>query len=113
MTRPYEALGMPKPLGRKLPHGITGWNLLIGGITGAFCVLYVFQVNVAATKSYELREAEKRVTELKTETMVLQNKLAETSSLQLLVARATEQGLMPEDRVAYVSPVGRAYALAK
>jgi len=113
MTRPYDTLGMPKSLGRKLPYGITGWNMLVGGVTALFCILYIFQVNVAATKSYELRKAEKQVEALKTETMVLQNKLAETSSVQLLVARATELGLIPEDRVAYVSPAAKSYALAK
>lgn len=113
MTRPHESLGLPKPIGRRVPRGIVAWNIAIATATLACGLFYVVQVNLASTKSYELRNTEKRVDALKTETMMIQDKIVMLSSMQSLNARAAELGFVPVDRLEFVNPASKSYALAQ
>ncbi|MBI5655174.1 hypothetical protein HZC53_06010 [Candidatus Uhrbacteria bacterium] len=113
MTRPHEALGLPKPLGRRLPQGLVGWNMFLAVLTMVCGMVYIVQVNASTSKGYELSQAEKRVDSLKVETLSLQNKAATLTSLQQLSARAAELGLKPVDGIDFVNPAAKNYALAK
>lgn len=113
LTRPHEALGLPQPLARRLPQGLMAWNiafLTLSAVMGAF---YIVQVNLATSKGYDLRRVERRVDALRTENMILQDKIATMSSMQSLNARASELGFVPVERLEFVNPAGKSYALAK
>jgi len=113
MTRPHEALGLPQPLGRKLPHGLAAFNLILAAVTLACGLAYIVEVNAATSKGYALSQAQQRVDDLKTQTLSLQNKAATLTSLQQLTARASEMGFVPVEKVLFVNPASRNYALAK
>lgn len=113
MTKPHETLGLPQPLSRRLPQGITAWNLIFAGLTLALVVGYVVQVNVATSKGYSLRTVEKKVDGLKTDTLVLQDKIASMSSMKALTDRALENGFVSVDQVEFVTVHGNSYAMAK
>lgn len=113
MTKPHECLGLPQPIGRRIPQGISGWNMAIVAATVALVGFYVFQVNSAATKSYRLRGVEKRVEALKMETSIRQNKLISQSSLGELSAKASELGFVPVEKIEFMNPNPSSYALAR
>jgi hypothetical protein len=113
MTRPHETLGLRQPLGRHLPDGLVAWNVFFFILLFVFGGAYVLQVNVAASKGYALRTAEKRIHALQTENMMLQDTIVTKSSMQELRAHATELGLVPTDRLEFVNPAASSYALAK
>jgi len=113
MSKPHEALGLPQPLGRRIPSGIAGWNLLLVMASIVCGLTYIVEVNAATTKGYRLREIEQRVSALKVETLSLQNAIAEQSSLDRLATKAATLGLGPVESVSFISPVGSSYALAR
>lgn len=113
MTRPHEALGLPQPIGRRLPQGIVAWNLLFLVLTLVFGCMYIVQVNRATAKGYALRAVEKRVESLQTEQVLLQDKIANVSSLQSLTTKAAELGFHPAEGLEFVNIVGSSYALAR
>jgi hypothetical protein len=111
MTRPHERLGLHQPIGRRLPQGLAGWNLLITAAMVLCVVGYVFQVNSAASRGFGLRDVEKRVDTLQSDVMVLEDKVATLSSVQSLSERAAALGFVLADRLEYVNPAGKAYAM--
>lgn len=111
MTRPHERLGLPQPLGRRLPQGVAGWNLCIAAVTLVCVFGYVFQVNHAAARGFGLRDVEKKVSSLQSDVMVLEDNVATLSSVQSLSDRASALGFVPEDKLEYVNPAGKAYAM--
>jgi len=113
MVRPHEALGLPQPLGRKLPRGLVAWNLAIAAFTVVCSVIYVIEVNAAASKGYDLSKAERRVEGLNIDAMALQNKAASMSSIQQLTGKASELGFVAVDKVEFVNPAQKNYALAR
>ncbi len=102
MTRPHETLGLPTPIARRLPRGISAWNMMLLALSVACAIAYIFFVSTAATKSYARRDLELRVDALKNETLQLQDTVVTQSSLQVLSERATELGFVPVERVAYL-----------
>jgi hypothetical protein len=113
MTNPHEALGIPQTLGRKLPQGVVAWNILVATASLVLGVGYIVQVNMASAKGYDLQTVQRKVDTLKTETTVLQDKVASLSSIQALNDRASQLGFVPVTQIQYVSPVAKSYALAK
>ncbi|MCC7357325.1 hypothetical protein IT408_02345 [Candidatus Uhrbacteria bacterium] len=113
MMRPHETLGIPQPLGRRLPQGIWAWNLTILVATLCLSTLYVFQVNAFASKGYELRNIEHHVESLKTEAMALQDKMTTLTTLQAVSERASALGFIQSDNVIYLNPAAKSYAVAK
>jgi len=112
MTRPHETLGLRQPLGRHLPDGLAAWNIFLFALLIVFGAVYILQVNVAASKGYALRTAEKRIAALHTATMMLQDTIVTKSSMQELRTHATELGLAPADSVEFMNPAASSYALA-
>jgi len=104
---------MSRPLLSRLPSGIVAWNIVILGLTVFIGAVYIIQVNMAAAKGYDLRNVEKKVDTLKTEAVVLQDKIATMSSMQALYARASELGFVPVENLEFINPAGKATALAK
>jgi hypothetical protein len=113
MTKPHESLGLHQPIGRRLPRGMTAWNLLIATVTLVSGVIYIVQVNAATTKGYSLRTLDTRVEQLKNETMIMQDKIATLSSMQALSDRATQLGFVPIDKLEFVDPSHKSYAMAR
>jgi len=113
MTRPHEALGLPQPIGRRLPQGIVAWNLAVAVATLVFVCAYVVQVNAAAAKGYALRDVQKQVDTLKMDSIQLQDKIASDSSFQALSTRASALGFVPIERLSFVNATGKAYAMAR
>jgi hypothetical protein len=112
MTHPHEALGIPQPLGRKLPQGVVAWNIFIAVASLVLGVGYIVQVNMASAKGYALQTVQRHVEALNTDTTVLQGKVATLSSIQAMNDRATQLGFVPVDHLEYLSPTGKSYALA-
>lgn len=113
MTRPHERLGLPQPLGRRLPHGLFGWNVLLAAVTITFAVAYVVQVNRASARGFQLRDVETRVESLKNNVTSLEDQVAMLSSYQAMSDRAATLGYVPVDHVEFVNPAGHSFALAK
>ena len=113
MTKPHESLGLPQPIGRRLPRGLTAWNLLIATATLVSGVAYIILVNNATTKGYSLRTLDRRVEVLKNETMTLQDKIAKLSSMQAISERASQFGFVPVEKLEFVDPAHTSYAMAK
>lgn len=111
MTRPHERLGLPQPIGRRLPRGLAGWNLLVAAAMLACVVGYVVQVNCAAARGFNLRDVEKKVDTFQSDVMALEDNVAILSSVQSLSERAAALGFVPADRLEYVNPAGKAYAM--
>lgn len=113
MTKPHERLGLAQPLGRRLPHGLLGWNMLVFAVTLTFVVAYVVQVNRAASRGFNLRDMEKKVEALSADVMQLEDKVAKLSSVQTMSDNAVSLGFVPVDRLEFANPAVGAYAMAK
>lgn len=113
MTRPHEHLGLPKPIGRRLPHGLFGWNMLLAVVTVSCAIAYVVQVNRASARGFQLRDAETRVEGLRRDVTSLEDRVAMLSSYQAMTERATAMGFVAVDHVEFVNPAGHSFALAK
>lgn len=113
MTRPHEALGLSQPLARRLPHGLAGWNLILTALTVACSLVYIVEVNASTSKGYVLSDAQKRVDQLNIETLSLQDKVASLTSLQQLSIHAAQLGLAPVDKIEFVNPAAKNYAMAR
>lgn len=113
MTRPHERLGLPLPLGRRLPQGLMSWNILIAAITISMAVVYVVQVNRAAARGFSLRDVEKKVDRLRSDVLSLEDQVATLSSVQSLNERATQLGFVTVDQLEFVNPAANSYAFAR
>ncbi len=113
LTKPHEAFGFAKPIGRRLPQGIVAWNIGLLSLTVVCCVAYVVQVNLASAKNYALRDMQTKIDGLKTETMNMQDKIVTLSSMQSLNARAEQLGFAPIDKLEFVNPAAKTTALAR
>jgi len=113
MMRPHESLGLPQPVGRRLPQGMSGWNLILAVLSCACVCLYIVEVNGAASKSYQLRDAQRRVDTLNTEATILQNSYVAQTSLHAISTKAQALGFVPVDSIQYMNPNSQAYALAR
>ena len=110
MTRPHESLHLSMPLGKRLPRGLVAWNLCVGILIVGCAIGYIVKVNTTVAYSYQVRAAEKRVHELQSETMAMQDKLASLSSLQELTTKAEGNGYVPVEHIEYVRVPGTAFA---
>lgn len=113
MTRPHEHLGLPQPLGRRLPSGLVIWNVLIAFVTLSSIAGYIVQVNRAASQGFALREQEKKVEGLNIDVVALEDRVARLSSIEALNQRASALGLVAVDQFEFVNPASKSYALAK
>lgn len=103
LKRPHEQLGLPMPITRRLADVQSGtWMaLLIGGII-ACAGVYIYQVNAAASKSFELRQLEKKVERLQDSVSSLDYKITELRSIHSLETRIEGLGYVPATNVRYL-----------
>lgn len=87
--------------------------MLVAAVTLALAFVYVVQVNRAATRGFNLRDVEKKVEKMRTEVMSLEDKVATLSSVQSLNDRSTQLGFVPVDRLEFVNPASKSYAMAR
>lgn len=113
MAKPHERFGIPQPIGRRIPHGMTSWNILLVAITIILTVFYIFQVNKAASRSFALREMEKKIETRNTAVVRLEDKVAALSSIQSVSERAKNLGFQPAERIEFVNPAANAYAMVE
>lgn len=113
LTRPHDAYGLPKSIGRRMPRGIVAWNIALVAMTVCVSIVYVVQVNLASAKSYTLREKQQKVEAVKSELMIMQDKLVTLSSMQSLNARAEQLGFAPIDRLEFLNPAAKMTAMAR
>jgi len=113
MTRPHEALGLPQPVGRRLPQGLSGWNLALTVMSILLVGMYIVEVNAAAARSYRLRDAQQNVESLQTDATILQNQYVAQTSLRAIGDKAQVLGFVPADKIEFVNPNKASYAMAK
>ena len=107
LKRPHEQLGLPMPIARRLADVHNGTWMTGMIIALIACVgLYIYQVNVAASKSFELRQLEKQVERLQDTVASLEYKVTELKSIHSLEERIQGMGYVPLANVRYldVSP---------
>ncbi len=103
LKRPHEQLGLPMPMVRRLANVERGtWMALIIGGVMACIGMYVYQVNAAASKSFELRELEQQVERLKDTVGALDYKVTERTSIHALQGNVVGMGYIPLTQVRYL-----------
>lgn len=113
MTHPHERLGLPQPIGRRLPTGVVGWNIVILAFTFIFAIFYIVQVNRAATRGFALHDVERHVEATQTQVMALEDSIAVLSSMQAMSERADQMGYVAIDRLEFASAADESYAMAE
>ena len=89
----------------KVMHAMTAGFML------AFGILYIGQVNSAATKGYAIRDLERVNTEIRREQERLEGEIARLRSLDSVTTREAFLGLTKVENVTYVSATAHAVAL--
>ncbi len=108
-----ESLGLHVPVARKFSDSKILWNIFFCALTVSFCLAYLIQVNIAASKGYLYRKAEERLDALKIETMGLEERLSMARSMQAMAARAEELGMVAPSNVEYLDVRTGMYAMAR
>lgn len=104
LKRPHEQLGLPMPFARRLADIKNGTWMACMVVGVLVCVgLYVYQVNAAASKSFELRRLEKQVERLQDAVSSLDYKITELQSISSLDQRVQGMGYIPLTQVQYIS----------
>lgn len=78
-------------------------NVLTIGFTLAFGMLYIGQVNAAATKGYAIRELEQQNEDLRHERERLDVEISRLRSLDSVMSREAFLGLRKVDEVKYIT----------
>ena len=114
LKHPYEALGLPIPIGRKLQEiGKGSWLVLMVCATIVCAAVYIFQISQTATKGYALRTYELERDRLSEQVSVLEGQIAEQQSMRALQERVAGLGYVPVQRLEFLDVNGKTYALAK
>lgn len=111
LTKPHEAYDLPRSIGRRLPRGIVAWNTALLVMTICLSIAYVVQVNLSSAKSYALRDTQKRIDMLKSETLIMQDKIIGLSSMQSLNARAEQLGFAPIEQLEFVNTASKSVSM--
>ncbi len=105
MKRPHETLGLPMPVGRRLgEHGKLFWLAFFAIGIGLSAGVYIFQVNMSASKAYALRSLEKQADRLEEAVSALESRVAELQTLKALEARIEGKGFVPVGEVEFIQP---------
>lgn len=114
MKRPHEQFGLPMSFGRKLGASRNVAWVAVLVIASLLCVgFYIYQVNAAATKGFELRSLEKRLETVRETVASLEDQAATLQTMDALKARIGELGYVPADQLEFIDVSRSAYALAK
>ncbi len=78
-----------------------------------FSVLYLVQVNALATKGYQIKDLEKRISEQKKQNERLQMKIIERQSLGSLQEKVDSLGLVRTERIEYLKASSQSVAAVR
>lgn len=112
--QPQAALGLSMPAGKKIAkaakHSWAGAFLMLAAVCAS---MYVFQMNRAATKGYQLRDLDSQVQALQDQVTVLEDKAAKKQALRTIEDEVKGLGYVPVEQVEFVDVGHNAYAVAK
>ncbi len=114
LRQPQVALGLSMPAGKKIAKAAkASW-------AGAFLMLaavcastYVFQMNRAATKGYQLRDLDTQVQTLQDQVTVLEDQAAKKQALHTIEEEVKGMGYVAVDQMEFIDVGRNAYAVAK
>lgn len=86
-------------------------NAVVIGLIVAFGMLYIAQVNAAASKGLALRALEERNQDLRIEAQAMAAKIDELRSLDSVMQREQLLGLVKAEQVSYIRVTSDAVAL--
>lgn len=114
MTRPHERFGLTPSLGRRLAQQpYLGWYVLLWALLLGFGFTYASFMITASAKGFQLRDVQRRLDRLQTESRSLQTQVASLSSIQALSDRARSAGFIAVQRIETVDAAGHSYAFAR
>ncbi len=103
LKRPHEQLGLPMPIARRLTDiQSSTWIALMVGLIVACVGIYIYQVNVTASKGFELRQLEKKVDHLQDSVSSLNYKVTQLKSIHSLETQIQGMGYVPLTNVHYL-----------
>lgn len=103
LKRPHEYLGLPMPMMRRFADRQNStWIVFLLVALLACVAVYVYQVNAAASKSFELRLLEKRVERLQDTVASLHDHMTELKSIHSLEERIQGMGYVSMMHVRYI-----------
>ena len=94
-------------------QAISSTNLAKAAVWGTLMLLgllYVVQMNMTATKGYEIRELERSVTQLEKDASVLKLQAMELQSMERVMVQLPEVQLVKARPDGFISPVASAVA---
>lgn len=112
LKRPHEQFDLPMPIARRMADIQNGTWITLMFTALITCVgMYIYQVNAAASKSFELRQLEKQVERLQDTVSSLDYQITELKSIHSLEERVRGLGYVPLNSVRYLSaPSGQVAA---
>ncbi|RIL01234.1 hypothetical protein DCC77_01705 [Candidatus Uhrbacteria bacterium] len=114
MTKPHEKLGLPLPLARQIAqHAYLGWYLAIWFLLFGLAITYIGFITASSAKGFQLRDAERRVERLGTESRQLEMQVASLSSIQAMTEQASKNGFVAVDAIQTINAAGHSYAFAR
>ncbi len=84
-------------------HNVVRLNLLLLGVMLIVSVMYIVQVNRAATKGYHIRDLETRINTLQLENQKMEVAIAESRSLDTVSKKVPMLGLVKAPTPNYLS----------
>lgn len=114
MTRPNERFGLAQTSGRQFALRVhLGWQMTVWAALFISIAVYLSFMITSSAKGFQLRDAERRVERLQSETRAWETQVATLSSVQQLSDRARALGFLAVERIESVNAAGHAYALAR
>ena len=114
LQRPHETLGLPQPIGRKLGEASKRiW--LVALVVAAVVALgwYIYVVNAAASRAYQLRALQGQSEQLQEQVTQLESQLAQLQTMHALQEHVKTLGYVPVDHLEFVNVRASGYALAR
>jgi cell division protein FtsL len=78
------------------------YGLLIVAVAGFLVLAYLVQVNSFSTKGYEIRNAQKKIDQLRNDQRALEVQSAELQSLQRIQSQPAVLNMVPVSSISYV-----------
>ncbi len=114
VDQPQKAFGLCLSWRQRIAEiGKKGWMGLVIAFTVVAVGVYVYQVNTSATKSFAVRDLERKVEQLQNSVVSLETQIVSLQSMKELQARVKSLNYVPVDRIEFVDAARGSYALAK
>ncbi len=114
LKHPHEQFGLPMSFGRKLGASGRVASIVLLGAAILFCLgVYIYQVNAAASKGFQLRALEKQLETVRESVALLEDQVASLQAMDTLKVRVEGLGYVTADQAEFVDVPYSAYALAK